>query len=91
MDIINKISPSEKEREKVNKVINDFLKKIQPRLKECRLLIGGSMGKDSWLSGDHDVDIFVKFPKNYSKKDISKILQERLKNIKYKLVYCSRN
>src|SRR3989344_622511 len=91
MDIINKISPSKKEREIVNKTINDFLKKIKPRLRECSLFIGGSMGKDSWLSGDHDVDIFVKFPKSYYKKDISKILQERLKKIKYNIVHGSRD
>ena len=78
MDIIKNLSPSKKERENVSKVINDFLKKIKQRLKECKLLIGGSMGKDSWLAGDHDVDIFVKFPKNYVKKDISKILQNKL-------------
>ena len=91
MDIINKISPNKKERETVNKVINDFLKKIKPKLKECELFIGGSMGKNSWLAGDHDVDIFVRFPKSYYKKDISKLLQERLKNIKYNLVHGSRD
>ena len=91
MDIINKISPSKKEREAVSKVIDEFLKKLKSRLKECELLIGGSMGKDSWLSGDHDVDIFVKFPKKYYKKDISKILQGRLKNIKFNLVHGSRD
>ena len=91
MDIIKNLSPSKTERESVSKVINDFLKKIKPKLKECKLLIGGSMGKDSWLAGDHDVDIFVKFPKNYVKKDISKILQDKLKNIKYDLVHGSRD
>lgn len=90
MDILDKINPTKKEREEVNKVIERFLKKIKPRLKECRLLIGGSMGKDSWLAGDHDVDIFVKFPKNYYKKDISKILQDNLKGIKFQVIHGSR-
>ncbi|MEK6907448.1 MAG: nucleotidyltransferase domain-containing protein [Nanoarchaeota archaeon] len=91
MDIINKISPSKKERENVSKVINDFLKKIKPKLREYKLVIGGSMGKDSWLTGDHDVDIFVKFPKSYYKKDISKVLQERLKGIKFQVINGSRD
>ncbi len=91
MDILDKITPSKKEREKVNKVINNFLKKLKTKLKDCKLLIGGSMGKDSWIAGDHDVDVFVKFPKLYLKNDISKILQERLKGIKFQVIHGSRD
>lgn len=91
MDILNKISPTEKERENVSKFINEFLKKLKSKLKECKLLIGGSMGKNSWLAGDHDVDIFVQFPKSYGKKDISKILQDKLKRIKYEVIHGSRD
>jgi len=91
MDILNKINPGEKEREKVKKTADNFLKKLQSRLKYCDMLIGGSMGKDSWLSGDYDIDIFVKFPKSYLKKDISKILQNSLKGIKFKVINGSRD
>jgi len=91
MDILNKINPDKKERDKVSKVIDDFLIKLRKRLKECDLLIGGSMGKDSWLSGDHDVDIFVKFPKSYYKKDISRLLQDKLKGIKFNVLHGSRD
>ena len=91
MDILNKISPTKKERENVSNFINEFLKKLKSKLKECKLLIGGSMGKDSWLAGDHDVDIFVQFPKSYGKKDISKIMQDKLKGIKYDIIHGSRD
>jgi tRNA nucleotidyltransferase (CCA-adding enzyme) len=91
MDILDKISPNKKERERVSQVIDGFLGKLKLRLKECRILIGGSMGKDSWLSGDHDVDIFVQFPKSYVKKDISKILRNKLKGIKFQVIHGSRD
>ena len=58
MDIINKISPSKKEREKINKIISIFFKKITAKLKDAKPELGGSMAKDTWLAGDHDIDIY---------------------------------
>ncbi len=92
MDIIKKINPSKKEREQVNKTIDSFLKKIKRKLKDATPEVGGSMAKDTWLAGDHDIDIFVKFPyKKYKTQNISKILQERLKGIKYQVLHGSRD
>lgn len=92
MDIIAKITPSKKECDNVNKAINNFFKKIKARLKDAVPELGGSMAKDTWLSGDHDIDVFVRFPyKKYKNKDISKELQNRLKNIKYEVMHGSRD
>mgnify|MGYP001611349937 CR=1 FL=1 len=50
------------------------------------------MAKDTWLSGDHDIDVFVRFPyKKYKDKDISKEMQNRLKNIKHEVMHGSRD
>jgi len=92
MDIINKISPSKKEREKINKIISIFFKKITAKLKDAKPELGGSMAKDTWLAGDHDIDIFVGFPyKKYKDKDIGNELQKRLKTIKYDVMHGSRD
>lgn len=91
-NLINKIIPSKKEIDKVDKLINVFLKKIKSKLKDAVPEIGGSMAKNTWLPGDYDIDIFVKFPySKYYNKDISKILQERLKNIRYDKMHGSRD
>jgi len=90
--IIDKITPSKKERDKVDSIVNNFFKKIKPKLKDCVIELGGSMAKDTWLAGDHDIDIFVKFPySKYKDKDISRILQERLRGIKYCVMHGSRD
>jgi len=92
MEIINKITPNKKERDEVTKVINDFFKQIKPKLKDAIPEVGGSMAKDTWLKGDHDIDIFVKFPHSkYHDKDISKTLQERLKKIRCNVLHGSRD
>lgn len=89
-EVINKITPSKKEREQVDSLIKNFFKKL--KLKDAIPEIGGSMAKDTWLSGDYDIDVFVKFPyKMYKNKDISKELQNRLKNIKYEVLHGSRD
>ena len=89
---LDKIIPSNKEINKVNKLINIFLKKIKAKLKDANPELGGSMAKNTWLSGDHDIDIFIKFPySRYYDKDISKILQERLNGIKYDKMHGSRD
>ena len=92
MDIITKISPNEKEIIKVNSLINSFTKKIKAKLKDVKIEIGGSIAKNTWLAGDHDIDFFIKFPyQKYKNKDISKMLQSRLKGIRFSIMRGSRD
>ncbi|MAG47420.1 CCA tRNA nucleotidyltransferase [archaeon] len=92
MKILQEIKPSEKEIEKSNKVLISLVKDLKQNLKNCSIVIGGSFAKDTWLSGNHDIDLFIKF--NYLKfkdKDISEFLKNNLKKIKYKIVHGSRD
>ncbi len=77
--------PSKEEKLKLKKEVSSFLSKFKG-LKDIKFFIGGSYAKDTWLPGNRDVDVFVKF--NYSKfkdKDISlklfSILKKKFKNI----------
>jgi len=58
--VITKIKPSEWERKKVHKIVNTFLENTRPKLRGLKIVLGGSFAKDTWLSGDHDIDLFVK-------------------------------
>ncbi|MBT4651681.1 CCA tRNA nucleotidyltransferase [Candidatus Woesearchaeota archaeon] len=65
--VLEKIKPTKKEQQKFSKIISTFLNKLNSKLKplQAQAILGGSGAKDTWLSGNHDIDIFVQF--NYSK------------------------
>src|SRR5512142_1004009 len=53
--------------------------------------IGGSFAKDTWLAGDHDVDIFVAFDTSYEDSKLSDMLEKALKPLKAERVHGSRD
>lgn len=59
-----------------------FLKEVERRLKEAGLkaavMIGGSTAKGTFLKGDHDVDIFVRFQKVHWEENLSNLLEQVL-------------
>ncbi|MBU0535617.1 MAG: nucleotidyltransferase domain-containing protein, partial [Nanoarchaeota archaeon] len=66
-----------KETGKVLKKINSGLSKSRIRAKA---VAGGSVAKGTFLKGDHDCDIFVKFSlKEYRNQDISLLLEKVLR------------
>ena len=89
MKILEEIRPSEEERKKVKNLIDSVFKSI--KVKEAKLELGGSYAKDTFLSGNYDIDVFVKFPyEKYKDKDISKILDKGIR-IKHKKLHGSRD
>ena len=89
MKILDEIRPAEKEKQKVRKIIKSVLEKI--KIMDAKLELGGSYAKDTFLSGNHDIDVFVKFPYlKYKNKDISSVLNEILL-IKHKKIHGSRD
>jgi len=73
--LVSKFKPSKQEKIKIKKIIRDFIKKV--KIKDAKVMVGGSGAKDTWLPGTHDIDIFVKF--NYTKfKDKSDRLDDIL-------------
>ncbi len=74
-EVLKSIKPSEKEEKKLKSKLDKFLSK----LKDCKeeIFIGGSYAKGTWLSGNHDIDLFVQFKQDV---DISNRLEKILKN-----------
>lgn len=65
LKILKKIKPSKTEKEKVEKFVEiltnlteDISKPFYAHPKVC-----GSIAKDTWLSGNHDIDLFIVFRK----------------------------
>jgi tRNA nucleotidyltransferase (CCA-adding enzyme) len=87
--ILKKIKPQPVETKKFQRITAQFLKKLNSQLKsQAKAILGGSGAKDTWLSGSHDIDIFVQFDyKKYndSSSTLADILEEKLKKISPKL------
>ncbi len=73
--------------------VNNFLIRLNDSLKRKRIrakaVVGGSFAKDTWLKGDLDVDIFVKFDLGY--KELSKLLKKSLKGFHAECIHGSRD
>lgn len=77
-NVLKKIKPSKAEEKKVSAIASAVIKKIN--IPDAVPAAGGSFAKGTWLSGNHDIDIYVRFSKEkYSGKDISSVLYKELK------------
>ncbi|MDR1992039.1 MAG: CCA tRNA nucleotidyltransferase [Nitrososphaerota archaeon] len=64
--ILNKITPTPEERQKVNTLSRTIEKKIQTTCQaegiKAIVRVEGSVAKDTWLSENPDIDIFIRLP-----------------------------
>ncbi len=91
MKVLDKIKPTKEETKKIKELTTEILKKI--KIKDCKLELGGSIAKQTFLRGDHDIDIYAIFDfKKYHNKKISNILEKALKkHYKISVLKGSRN
>jgi len=86
--ILKRIKPTKEEEEKILKIVEEFIKKLN--LKEAEIKIGGSFAKGTWLKNNHDIDLFALFDddKNCSDK-LEKAIKISFK--KYQRIHGSRD
>jgi len=93
--VMKDILPSRKERDLAIGVVDEFLNSVNKELKRNKLkakaVLGGSYSKDTWLSGDYDVDMFVKFDTKYASQNMSDLLGKVLKKWKPERLHGSRD
>ncbi len=83
--ILKKISISPEEDFKIKKKVETFLESLKKILKniDAKIFIGGSFAKGTSIKKEMiDVDIFLRFNKNYTEKEISKLMIYIMKNFK---------
>ncbi|AKB85627.1 CCA tRNA nucleotidyltransferase [Methanococcoides methylutens] len=73
--ILDKIKPSDEEREYLTKVANELMYKIDSITFKVGLMgvktqLVGSAARGTWISGTHDLDIFIMFPDDTSREDL---------------------
>ena len=82
--ILKEIKPTDKEKLEINNKVNEFL--ILLDKVNLKYTVGGSYSKNTWLTGKHDVDIFILYEDD---KGISDKLDKSLK--KYERIHGSRD
>jgi tRNA nucleotidyltransferase (CCA-adding enzyme) len=75
-EVLSRITPSYEERERIAKLAEEVrLKVLDSAVKagvDAEVRIDGSVAKDTWLSGEADVDIFMRVPASLSRSDLEK-------------------
>jgi len=69
-EAIEAITPNRKEREKLKKFSKLVVKLLNKHGFEAS--IEGSLAKDTWISGNHDIDVFMFFDKEAGKEELEK-------------------
>lgn len=76
--VLKTIVPSHDERDKLETVINFAKKSVEEEIAKQSLsadvVIGGSVGKDTWLKGTYDIDVFVRFDSKHEEAKLGEIL-----------------
>jgi tRNA nucleotidyltransferase (CCA-adding enzyme) len=86
-EVLAEIKPTKEEDIFVDKRIKEFMSRI--KVKEAKVILGGSGAKGTWLKTTNDADIFVLFDYNkYMGKsdELSDILEKQLKKSFKKLI-----
>lgn len=82
--VLQRITPGPEERERVTALAEQIMGRLRELLAreglEAEVRLEGSLAKDTWLSGEADVDIFVRFrpevPKEFFKKRFLPLARE---------------
>ena len=73
-EVIVRIRPDDKEREEVKTVTNLIIANLNNKASEmginARAISVGSTARNTWVSGDADIDIFIMFPADMSEEDL---------------------
>jgi tRNA nucleotidyltransferase (CCA-adding enzyme) len=88
-EVLKEIRPEQKKVKEVEAFLARLNTELRKHKIKAKAVAGGSYAKDTWLSGDYDVDIFVKFDLQYT--DLSKILSRVLKKFKPIKIHGSRD
>ncbi|MBC7085015.1 MAG: CCA tRNA nucleotidyltransferase [Methanomethylovorans sp.] len=76
-DVLKKISPTHEERAYLEETAELLRKKIEHiahgmNLKDVSVTLVGSAARNTWISGTHDLDLFIMFPSETSNEELEK-------------------
>ncbi|MCC4768617.1 CCA tRNA nucleotidyltransferase [Methanosarcina sp. DH1] len=73
--VLERIKPTEPEREKLFKIQEELASKVKMAAEKLGISgvlvkMVGSAARGTWLSGTHDIDVFISFPEETSRKEL---------------------
>jgi tRNA nucleotidyltransferase (CCA-adding enzyme) len=72
------LKPNADERVKIENLLNRLMDELKSGIRELGLNLNveveGSIAKDTWLSREQDIDVFLLFPKGYDKNEFRNVL-----------------
>ena len=75
-EILKKIRPTAEERQKINQLVERCTRTLQEKIAEkniaAEVSLQGSIAKDTWISGDKNIDMFLIFSHEYSREELKK-------------------
>ncbi|MEM3578770.1 MAG: CCA tRNA nucleotidyltransferase [Candidatus Bathyarchaeia archaeon] len=75
--VLEKITPKLKEREKIESLAQKLEEKVAEAAKyfgvKARVRLEGSVAKDTWLSGEPDIDIFMRLPSSIPRSTLGEV------------------
>ncbi|MBI2565207.1 nucleotidyltransferase domain-containing protein [Candidatus Woesearchaeota archaeon] len=90
-DVVKEITPKSPIIPEANKFLDQLNQALKSAGVKATAVFGGSYAKNTWLEGDYDVDIFVKFSLALAHESLSNILESVLKPWKPIRVHGSRD
>ncbi|HIH75242.1 MAG TPA: CCA tRNA nucleotidyltransferase [Methanosarcina sp.] len=75
--VLEKIKPTEAERKKLTAVQEELASEVKAaadklHVPDICVKMVGSAARGTWLSGTHDIDVFISFPEETPRKDLEK-------------------
>lgn len=93
--VFKKHALDDKERKRIMAKIGRFMISLDRLIKKKKLnaqvCLGGSAAKGTFIKGDFDVDVFVRFAYSYRDKDIAGLLGRAITSLKPAIVHGSRD
>jgi len=90
-EVLQEITPEKTKPQEVQKFLKDLNAQLKKHKIKAKAMLGGSFAKDTWLKGDYDVDVFVKFSLKYDDRSLSTLLGKALKKFKPTKLHGSRD
>jgi len=76
MEVLKRIRPSRDERDRLHRVTQQVISAAQSAINARSLTatvkVIGSAARDTWISGEHDIDIFIGFGVTTSREDLER-------------------
>ncbi len=78
--VLKKIKPPESEERRISSFILQLVR-VAEVVSKAQPIITGSLGRGTWLKGDHDIDLFLMFDKTLPREALEKAGMENAKEI----------